>query len=60
MPRLAPNAYADRILEGNDHAVDSGDMLDFLAGDVDVNKDNNKELSAGLGFSAIGATITAP
>jgi len=36
MPRLAPNAYADRILEGNDHAVDTEAMLDFLAGNVDA------------------------
>jgi biotin synthase len=36
MPRLSPNAHADRILEGNDHAVDSQAMLAFLLGDVDT------------------------
>jgi biotin synthase len=36
MPRPAPYAYADRILDGNDHAVDTAAMLDFLKGDVDT------------------------
>ena len=29
----------------------------FLAGDVDVNNDGNLDLSLGVGFSAISATI---
>ena len=31
-----PAAYADRILEGNDRAVDQETLLRFLSGDVDV------------------------
>lgn len=32
----------------------------FLAGDVDVDSDGKKEVSLGIGFSAVGATIQAP
>jgi len=36
MQRLSLDAYVDRILAGNDHAVEPATMLDLLAGKVDT------------------------
>jgi hypothetical protein len=35
-------------------------LAPYLAGDVDVDADGTKEVSMGIGFTAVGATIQAP
>jgi hypothetical protein len=47
----------------NDGTITAAELMSnalittFMAGDVDVDKDGVKELSLGLGFTAVGATI---